>query len=67
MDMAALAFFSGRYEGVMMVLEALYELEQNQLETEYKKIDRDYVVKKLQQLCLCDFTDGILNTYFPLL
>lgn len=48
----------------MIVIQALYEFEQNQLETEYKKIDSDYVIKKLQQLELDYFTEIILNNYF---
>jgi len=53
-----------KVEGVMIVIQALYEFEQNQLETEYKKIDSDYVIKKLQQLELDYFTEIILNNYF---
>ena len=60
-------FFSGQYEGIWLVLEALYEYEQSQLESvEYQKIDRSYVKEKLIQLGLTDFTDGIVNTYLPI-
>ena len=61
MDIATTAFFSGQYEGVMMVLEALYELENS----EGEGINRDWVTQKLNDLMLNDFKDGILNTYFP--
>lgn len=60
--MAATAFFSGQYEGVMIVLEALYGLENS----EGVRIDREWVIRKLNDLMLNDFKDGILNTYFPL-
>jgi hypothetical protein len=57
MEMANTAFFSGQLEGVMVVLEALYELESS----EGDEINRDWVIEKLN-----DFTDKILNTYFPI-
>jgi len=67
MDSATIAFFSGQYEGIWLVLEALYEFEQNELvSVKYKKIDRSYVKEKLIQLGLTDFTAGIVNTYLPI-
>jgi len=62
MGMATTAFFSGQYEGVMVVLEALYELENS----EGEGINRDWATRKLNDLMLNNFKDGILNTYFPI-
>lgn len=62
MDMATTAFFSGQYEGIWLVLEALYEVESN----ETGEMTREWVTKKLNELMLNDFTYGILNTYFPI-
>lgn len=61
MDMATTAFFSGQYEGIWLVLEALFELENN----ESGEISRGWVVRKLSDLMLNDFIDGIVNTYLP--
>lgn len=66
MDMATTAFFSGQYEGIWLVLEALYDFEENQLEMQHEEISREWVTKRLQSLMLNDFTDGILNTYLPI-
>lgn len=64
--MATTAFFSGQYEGIWLVLEALYDFEENQLETQHEEISIEWVTKKLQSLRLDDFIDGILNNYFPI-
>lgn len=67
MDMATTAFFSGQYEGVWLVLEALYDFEENQFEKFNKGgISREWVKRKLESLMLNDFTDGVLNTYLPI-
>jgi len=61
MGSATTAFFSGQYEGIWLVLEALYEWENNQFEAPYEpKMSREYAKEKLIQLGLTDFTDGIL-------
>lgn len=62
MDRLTTAFFDGQYEGVWIVLEALYESENN----EEGEINRDWVIRKLDYLMLNDFTDGILATYLPI-
>jgi hypothetical protein len=65
-DNATTAFFSGQYEGIWLVLEALYDFEENQLETKHEEISREWVTRKLESLMLNDFTNGILNTYLPI-
>lgn len=62
MDSATTAFLSGQYEGIWLVLEALYDVENSSKEGE---ISREWITKKLNDLMLNDFTDRILNTYLP--
>lgn len=64
MDMATTAFFSGQYEGIWLVLEALFDLEVK--DWNRTEITREWVTAKLKDLMLSDFTDGIVNTYLPI-
>lgn len=58
MNYSAQSFFAGQYEGVLMVLQALHNLECE------KEINRQWVTDKLLQLGLDEFTNPILETYF---
>jgi hypothetical protein len=64
MDNATTAFFSGQYEGIWLVLEALFDLEVK--DWDGTEISRDWVIAKLNDLMLNDFTDGILSNYLPI-
>jgi len=64
MDNATTAFFSGQYEGIWLVLEALLDLEVK--DWDGTEISREWVAQKLNDLMLNDFTDGILDTYLPI-
>ena len=64
MGSATTAFFSGQYEGIWLVLEALFDLEVK--DWNGTEISREWVIAKLNDLMLNYFTDGILNTYLPI-
>lgn len=58
MNYSTQAFFAGQHEGILMVLQALHDSESE------KEMDKQWVVDKLRQLGLDEFTNGILNNYF---
>lgn len=59
MNYSAQSFFAGQYEGILIMLQALHNLESE------KEIDRQWVTDKLLQLGLDEFTNPILEMYFP--
>jgi hypothetical protein len=59
MNYSAHSFFAGQYEGILIVLQALHNLESE------KEISREWVTNKLLQLGLDEFTNPILEIYFP--
>jgi hypothetical protein len=57
-------FLEGQYEGIWLVLEALFGLEVK--DWDGTEISREWVTQKLNDLMLNDFTDRILDTYLPI-
>lgn len=58
MNYSAQAFFAGQYEGILLVLQALHNKENE------KEIDREWITNKLLELGLDEFTNPMLETYF---
>lgn len=57
-------FLEGQYEGIWLVLEALFDLEVK--DWDGTEISREWIIAKLNDLMLNDFTEGILVTYLPI-